>query len=55
MPEIVHAEKEDLRRQLLGRFTPGVARLVVLPGASHNSVSEDPAYLGLLRGDRKTP
>ena len=39
-------------RQLLGRFAPGVAQLVVVPGADHNSVSDDPRYPGLLRGDR---
>lgn len=42
-------------RALLGRFRPGVATLVVVPGAGHNSVSEDRAYPGLLRGDRANP
>ena len=34
--------------RLLRRFAPGVARMHVLPGAGHNSISQDPAYLALL-------
>ncbi|MDP3759470.1 MAG: hypothetical protein Q8R01_02995 [Ramlibacter sp.] len=37
---------------LFRRFAPGVARLTVLPGAGHNSVSAHPHYLELLRGSR---
>ena len=34
--------------QLLRRFAPGVARMTVVPGAGHNSISQDPHYLELL-------
>jgi pimeloyl-ACP methyl ester carboxylesterase len=34
--------------QLLRRFAPGVAHLSVVAGAGHNSISQDPHYLGLL-------
>jgi len=37
---------------LLTRFRPGVATLEVVPGAGHNTISESPAYLPLLRGAR---
>ena len=36
--------------QLYGRFAPGVARMTVLPGTGHNSVSQDSHYLALLSG-----
>jgi uncharacterized protein len=32
------------------RFAPGVAKLVVLPGTGHNSISASPLYPALLRG-----
>ena len=35
-------------KQLLTRFAPGVARMDVVAGAGHNSISEDPHYLQLL-------
>jgi pimeloyl-ACP methyl ester carboxylesterase len=34
--------------QLLRRFAPGVARIDVVRGAGHNSISQDPRYLELL-------
>jgi pimeloyl-ACP methyl ester carboxylesterase len=34
--------------QLYRRFAPGIARMTVLEGAGHNSVSSDPHYLALL-------
>ena len=37
--------------QLLARFSNGVATLKVVAGASHNTISEDPAYWRALRGD----
>jgi pimeloyl-ACP methyl ester carboxylesterase len=33
---------------LLTRFTPGVARQVVVAGAGHNTISDDPSYGRLL-------
>jgi pimeloyl-ACP methyl ester carboxylesterase len=35
---------------LLHHFPPGVARLEVVPGRDHNSISESEAYIPLLRG-----
>lgn len=40
----------DSTRALLTHFPPGVARLEVVPGRDHNSISESEAYLPLLRG-----
>ncbi|PWF41212.1 alpha/beta hydrolase [Massilia glaciei] len=37
-------------RQLLARFQPGVARLVLIPGAGHNTISGEPAYEAALAG-----
>jgi pimeloyl-ACP methyl ester carboxylesterase len=34
--------------QLLGRFAPGVARMTVVDGVGHNSISSDARYLALL-------
>ena len=34
--------------RLLRRFAPGVARMSVVAGAGHNSISQDPHYLALL-------
>ena len=47
-----HDEVVPLRsaKLLVTRFRPGVARLVVLPGTGHNTVSDHPRYLPLLRG-----
>ncbi|NQD91069.1 hypothetical protein HP532_00200 [Pseudomonas sp. CrR25] len=36
--------------KLYGHFPPGVARLSVIPGTGHNSLSESPRYLALLQG-----
>jgi hypothetical protein len=33
---------------LLTRFAPGVARMSVVAGAGHNSISQDPRYAQLL-------
>jgi pimeloyl-ACP methyl ester carboxylesterase len=35
---------------LLTRFKPGVARLVLVSGSGHNSISDSPEYLALLKG-----
>lgn len=40
----------DDTRWLLDAFQPGVARLEVMDGADHNTVSEAPAFLESLRG-----
>lgn len=45
---IPRASTESLAR----RFAPGVARLTVVPGTGHNTVSAHPLYLELLRGSR---
>jgi pimeloyl-ACP methyl ester carboxylesterase len=45
--EVVPLRSAEL---LVTRFRPGVARLVVLPGTGHNTVSDHPRYLPLLRG-----
>jgi pimeloyl-ACP methyl ester carboxylesterase len=37
--------------RLLGRFRKGIASMIVIPGASHNSIASDPAYPRLLRTD----
>jgi pimeloyl-ACP methyl ester carboxylesterase len=36
--------------QLFARFAPGAATLKVIPGESHNTLSQHPSYLPLLRG-----
>ena len=45
--EVVPVRSAEL---LATRFRPGVARLVVLPGTGHNTVSDHPRYLSLLKG-----
>ena len=45
---IPRASTESLAR----RFAPGIARLTVVPGTGHNTVSGHPLYLDLLRGSR---
>lgn len=40
----------DSTKQLLTRFGAGVAKLVVVEGAGHNTISDRPEYLSLLRG-----
>ncbi|HEX2539836.1 MAG TPA: alpha/beta fold hydrolase [Caldimonas sp.] len=45
--EVVPLRSAEL---LATRFQPGVARLVVLPGTGHNTVSDHPRYLPLLQG-----
>jgi pimeloyl-ACP methyl ester carboxylesterase len=37
---------------LFHHFSPGVARLEVIPGTGHNSISSDPLYLTLLKSAR---
>ncbi len=39
-------------RALLSHFPEGVARLEIIPGRDHNSISESAAYVPLLRGGR---
>lgn len=36
-------------QKLLGNFAPGIARLMVIPGTGHNTISESPLYLAALR------
>ena len=52
---IVLAEHDEViprasTERLFRRFAPGVARLTVVPGTGHNTVSNHPLYLELLRG-----
>ncbi len=54
---IVAAERDEViarssTDQLFTRFAPGVAKLEVVPGAGHNTISDAPAYYELLRGAR---
>lgn len=54
---IVLAEHDEViprasTERLFTRFTPGVAKLTVVPGTGHNTVSSHPLYLELLRGAR---
>ena len=51
-----HDEVVPVRSAVLlaTRFQPGVATLVVLPGTGHNTVSEHPRYLPLLKGAAAT-
>jgi hypothetical protein len=51
---LVAAEHDEIiprasTEALYRHFPPGVARLEVIPGKGHNSISESPAYLPLLR------
>jgi pimeloyl-ACP methyl ester carboxylesterase len=50
--EVVPLRSAEL---LATRFRPGVATLVVLPGTGHNTISEHPRYLPLLRGASQGP
>ena len=52
---LVAAERDEViprarTEALLASFRPGVATLKFLPGTSHNTVSESPQYLPLLKG-----
>lgn len=52
---LLMAENDELipaasTRQLLTRFGAGVAKLLVVQGAGHNTISEAPEYRALLRG-----
>jgi len=54
---IVLAEHDEViprasTERLFTRFAPGVAKLTVVPGTGHNTVSMHPLYLELLRGPR---
>jgi pimeloyl-ACP methyl ester carboxylesterase len=54
---IVLAEHDEViprasTERLFTRFAPGVAKLTVVPGTGHNTVSDHPLYLELLRGPR---
>lgn len=54
---IVLAEHDEViprasTERLFSRFAPGVAKLTVVPGTGHNTVSNHPLYLELLRGAR---
>lgn len=42
-------------RRLLAAFPPSVARLEIVPAAGHNSISERPEYVGLLRKANERP
>ena len=56
MPTLVVAAEYDeviprmSTEALYKRFRTGVASFKVVPGTSHNSISESPDYLPLLRG-----
>ena len=47
MHNVTKAYRTDL---LHARFSPGVAKFIVLPGTGHNSISSHPLYLDILRG-----
>ena len=52
---IVLAEHDEViprasTERLFTRFAPGMAKLTVVPGTGHNTVSNHPVYLELLRG-----
>jgi pimeloyl-ACP methyl ester carboxylesterase len=54
---IVLAEHDEViprasTERLFSRFAPGVAKLTMVPGAGHNTVSNHPLYQELLRGPR---
>lgn len=54
---LIAAERDEViplasTRALLTHFAAGVARLEILPGLDHNTVSESPAYVPLLAGRR---
>ncbi len=49
--EVVPLRSAEL---LATRFRPGVATLTVLPGTGHNTVSDHPRYLALLKGASPT-
>jgi hypothetical protein len=51
---LIVAERDEIAprahaEELLRQFPPGVARLEVVPGAGHNTISARPEYLALLR------
>lgn len=51
---LIAAEHDEIvpvasTKQLLSSFTPGVARMEVIAGVGHNTISDSPAYLRLLR------
>jgi pimeloyl-ACP methyl ester carboxylesterase len=53
--EILVAERDEVipmanSKQLYSRFVEGVASYNVIPGVSHNSISESPEYLRTLKG-----
>lgn len=52
---LVAAERDEIipaasTARLLAAFTPGVATLVILPGAGHNTISDLPPYWQALKG-----
>jgi uncharacterized protein len=54
---IIQAERDEViprasTEGLARRFGPGVAKLTVVPGTGHNTVSDHPLYFELLRGSR---
>jgi pimeloyl-ACP methyl ester carboxylesterase len=54
---LIAAERDEViplasTRALLTHFPAGVARLEILPGRDHNTVSDSAAYVPLLRGQR---
>lgn len=50
LDEVIPPRSTEL---LATRFRPGIATLTVLPGTRHNTISDHPQYLALLRG--RTP
>ncbi len=54
---IIAAERDELipaesAERLATRFTPGIATVHIIPGAGHNNISFNPAYLPLLSGEK---
>jgi pimeloyl-ACP methyl ester carboxylesterase len=52
---VVAAERDEViphasTEALYSRFNAGIATLRVVAGASHNTISENPEYVTLLRG-----
>lgn len=53
---IIMAERDEIiprasTEQLLKRFAPGVASMVIIPGRGHNTLQEDALYRRALAGD----
>ena len=49
---LVTVRRRPGAQALLTHFPQGLARLAIIPGQDHNSISEGAAYVPLLRGGR---